>query len=338
MSTYRNESEIRDMEKTADLIRSYPDYLHSFLRSIEFTTTPKTRLEYAKDLCKFLDYTKDALGSCSIDALKTVTKEYIEEYLHYLKMYEKDGKILTNSTASVKRKLAAVRSLWNYLFESDLLPTNVLQKVKLPKLKDHEIIRMDQVETASFIQITESGGKMTKKQRSYHQKQAVRDLAISYLLLSTGIRVSECVGLDTTDVDFRNHCIHITRKGGKSDVVWYSDEAAEYLEDYYEQRKKIDTDTKAMFLSSRKTRLSVRAIEEIVKKYARQAVPLKKITPHKLRATYATALYEETGDIYLVGENLGHSDISTTKKHYANLSEKRKEQARNRVRITKSEE
>ena len=83
-------------------------------------------------------------------------------------------------------------------------------------------------------------------------------------------------------------------------------------------------------------RITVRAVENLVKKYAKIVSPLKKITPHKLRSTYGTNLYRETGDIYLVADVLGHSDVNTTKKHYAALEDERRRSARNKVRLRES--
>ena len=81
--------------------------------------------------------------------------------------------------------------------------------------------------------------------------------------------------------------------------------------------------------------MGVPAVENMVKKYARQVTPGKKITPHKLRSTYGTALYRETGDIYLVAEVLGHKDVNTTKKHYAQMNNENKRRAANIVQLKK---
>ena len=94
----------------------------------------------------------------------------------------------------------------------------------------------------------------------------------------------------------------------------------------------------AVFLSLQKKRMSVRTVENMVKKYAGLVTPLKKITPHKLRSTYGTSLYRETGDIYLVASVLGHSDVNTTKKHYAAQEDQRRKSARNIVQLREKKE
>ena len=206
----------------------------------------------------------------------------------------------------------------------------------LPKLHSKEIIRLDVDEVALMLDSVESGEKLTKKQQDFHKKTEVRDLAMISLLLGTGIRVSECVGLNLSDVDFKNAGIHIHRKGGKEVIVYFSDEVAEALQAYYEERQKLIPVTgheDALFLSLQKKRMNVRSVENLVKKYARTVTTLKNITPHKLRSTYGTNLYKETGDIYLVADVLGHSDVNTTKKHYAALEDDRRRSARNIVKL-----
>ena len=198
---------------------------------------------------------------------------------------------------------------------------------------------MNEEEVVDFLDEVESGNHLTKHQQAFHKKTKVRDLAITTLLLGTGIRVSECVGIDITDVDFMNDRINIVRKGGYESFVYYGEEVRQALLDYMEEREEITPEEgheNAFFLSNRRQRMSVRNVEILVKKYA-QTTTIKKITPHKLRSTYGTSLYRETGDIYLVADVLGHSDVNTTKKHYAALEEERKQSAKNAVSLRKNE-
>lgn len=156
------------------------------------------------------------------------------------------------------------------------------------------------------------------------------------LLLGTGIRVSECVGLDIKDVDFDNDGIKVRRKGGYEAIVYFGEEVREALLDYMDEREHMIPATgheEALFLSMQNRRMAVRSVENLVKKYASRVTTLKKITPHKLRSTYGTTLYQETGDIYLVASVLGHKDVNTTRKHYANMDEERRRQAANVVKL-----
>ena len=171
----------------------------------------------------------------------------------------------------------------------------------------------------------------------YYEKTKIRDLAIVTLLLGTGLRVSECVGLDINDIDFKNNGIKVTRKGGSEMVIYFGEEVRNALENYLETTRASATPLpdheNALFLSTQRKRMGVQAIENMVKKYAKQVTPNKKITPHKLRSTYGTSLYKETGDIYLVADVLGHKDVNTTKKHYAAIDDMRRRQAASAVKL-----
>ena len=148
---------------------------------------------------------------------------------------------------------------------------------------------------------------------------------VALVFLGTGIRISECVGLNIDDFDFEQNAFVVTRKGGKEVILYLSDEVADALKDYLVERKEIEAlpgHENAFFLSIQRRRITQRAVENMVKKYAAIAAPLKKkISPHKLRSTFGTNLYRETGDIYLVADVLGHSDVNTTRKHYAAIAE-----------------
>ncbi len=137
-------------------------------------------------------------------------------------------------------------------------------------------------------------------------------------------------------MDFKNNGIKIRRKGGYETVVYFGDEVQDALLDYLEQRHHIipsEGHEEALFLSLQNRRITVRAVENLVKKYASRVTTLKHITPRKLRSTYGTALYRETGDIYLVADVLGHKDVNTTRKHYAAQEDARKRRAANAVQL-----
>ena len=234
------------------------------------------------------------------------------------------------------RKISSLKSFYNYYYRNERIKNNPAALVQLPKLHEKEIIRLDVDEVALLLDEVEQGDKLTDKQKSYHLKTKVRDLALLTLLLGTGIRVSECVGLNISDIDFKNGGIRIYRKGGKEVTVYFGTEVEDALLDYLEERDRIIPEAgheDAFFLSLQRKRMAVRSVENLVKKYARTVSPLKPITPHKLRSTYGTNLYRETGDIYLVADVLGHSDVNTTKRHYAALEDERRRSARNKVRL-----
>lgn len=338
---YHNQEMDKAIEKTREICTTLPDYVSRFVRSIQQRTEPKTRLEYVKDIRNFMFYIVDvADGISSIEAitakyLGTLDRDFFEDYLDFLQQYTRDNKIYTNSRSTIKRKLATLRKFYNFLFINGYIEVNNIVKVEIPKLKDKEIIFMDNNEANDLLSGVNNGiNNSSAMSKAYHDKQRLRDLTIVTLLLSTGIRVSECVGLDIDDIDRKNKCLRIIRKGGKEGIVYFSDDMDELFDEYIEYRKHLNPvqkDENALFLSSRNTRLGVRSVEMLVKKYARATVPMKKITPHKLRSTYGTALYDKTNDIYVVADVLGHSNINTTSKHYSNMSNKRKKEIRNDV-------
>ena len=233
-------------------------------------------------------------------------------------------------------ELASLRSFYNYYYRNELIENNPAVLVPLPKLHDKEIIRMDPNEVAVLLDEVEDGGRLTKNEQRYHNKTKTRDLALLTLLLGTGIRVSECVGLDIQDVDFDNQRLKVRRKGGYEDIVYFGEEVEDALYDYLEERERIiplSGHENAFFLSMQNRRITVRSVENLVKKYASRVTTLKKITPHKLRSTYGTTLYQETGDIYLVADVLGHKDVNTTRKHYAAMQDENKRKAAKAVKL-----
>jgi integrase/recombinase XerC len=327
----RNQTDLLFTDKVRDMLQSQPDVIRRYIRSIHNNTAPRTQYEYLKDIIRYVNYISPDVPVTS-SVLSAQTSSDIEDYLEYLEHYVDDkGKEHTNDRVSLKRKLSALRRFYAWLFLMGYIPSDESRKVSIPKTHKKEIVRMNANETKNFLNSVLNGSEMTKKQRDYHRIQSVRDAAITYLMLSTGLRVSECAELDVSDVDMDECCVHVVRKGGNAAVVYFSDEAAEYLQDWLEYRSSllgVSDDEKALFLSSRKQRMSVRTIETMVTKYANRSVS-KHITPHKLRSTFATTLYQQTGDIYLVAETLGHKDINTTKEHYAHLDDERKRANRN---------
>ncbi|MBQ8633926.1 MAG: tyrosine-type recombinase/integrase [Lachnospiraceae bacterium] len=341
--SYYEEKNIENIKKLRELEKELPPFVTTFFRGIEPHTASRTRIAYAIDLKVFFEfirnsnplYKEKSLRELDFDLINKLQAVDIEEYLEYLKYYiGPDGKEIINSEAGIKRKLSALRSFFNYFHTHQIINTNPTLQVRMPKLHEKNIIRMDENEVVEFLDTVESGNKLTKNQQLFHKKTKIRDLALTTLLLGTGIRVSECVGLNIGDVDFNNDRINITRKGGYESFVYFGEEVRDALLEYLEERKKmipVDGHENALFLSNRMQRISVRNVEVLVKKYASSAVTTKKITPHKLRSTYGTRLYKETGDIYLVADILGHKDVNTTKKHYAAMEEERRRRAKDAV-------
>lgn len=339
---YFNEQDTINIMRIRKIQGELPKFCKKYFRSIEQTTSTRTRLGYAYDIktfFEFLNHIKPELGQINnygIEVLADVEREDIEEYLEYLTLYTKNDTTVTNSEVGKKRKMSALRNMYSYFCKTEMLSKNPAELVNMPKIHEHEIIRLEPNEVAILLDQVESGDKLSKAQLKYHAKTKLRDTTIVTLLLGTGIRVSECVGLDLNDIDFDTNGMHIHRKGGNNTVVYFPDEVRDTLIAYIEQRKSIipcEGSENALFLSLQNKRITVKAVENLVKKYASMVTTVKKITPHKLRSTFGTNLYRESGDIYLVADVLGHKDINTTRKHYAAQDDENRRRAAKMVKL-----
>ena len=321
-----------NMRKLNEMLADLPAFCSVFFIGIQDTTTPLTRLNYAVDLKLFFNYlvTYEAafygkeIKSITMSDLDGIDAQTIERFLAYLSYYDKDnGEVFTNSERGKLRKLSTLRAFLKYFFNKDMIKANVASKVKSPKLHEKPIIRLEPQETAELLYSCETLNGFSEHQKKYNEKFKVRDNAIISLFLTTGIRVSECVGLNVDDINFSLNSFRVTRKGGNQVILYFGEDTAEILKQYLAWRDTLNVpkEERALFLSSQNKRMMVRSMEYLVKKYALVATPLKHITPHKLRSTYGTNLYHETNDIYIVAEVLGHKDVNTTKKHYAAIDD-----------------
>lgn len=341
---YHEEQNKQNILKMRAVLATLPPFCKQFFRGIENMTSSRTRLAYAYDIRLFFEFIHETNGiyhkkdivDFPLTLLDEIGREDVEEYMEYLSLYLRDGQEITNDERGKSRKLASLRSFYNYFYKNEMIQTNPPSLVPMPKLHEKEIVRLDPNEVAILLDQVEDGSKLTANQLRFHEKTKVRDLALLTLLLGTGIRVSECVGLNIHDVDFDNLGIKVRRKGGYEDIVYFGEEVEQALSDYLQQRNHIIANQgheDALFLSIQNRRITVRAVENLVKKYASLVTGLKKITPHKLRSTYGTTLYQETGDIYLVADVLGHKDVNTTRKHYAAMQDENKRKAAKTIRL-----
>ena len=347
--SYHEQEDIENTKRIRGILKELPPFCTDFFRGIEPRTSARTRLAYAYELKTFFDFLKQVnpelkskkLRDLPLSLLDEIKLMDLEEYMEYLKCYSTEKREdLINTERGIMRKVSTVKSFYNYFYRTERIQNNPASLLQLPKIHEKEIIRLDVDEVARFLDEVEDGECLTEKQKAYHAKTKLRDLAMMTLLLGTGLRVSECVGLNINDVDFRNGGLRIHRKGGKEVIVYFGAEVEYALQDYLSEREHIvpeEGSEEALFLSMQRKRINVRSVEKMVKKYAQLVTPLKKITPHKLRSTYGTNLYRETGDIYLVADVLGHSDVNTTKKHYAALEDERRRSARNKVQLREKE-
>ncbi|MEF9959612.1 MAG: tyrosine-type recombinase/integrase [Niameybacter sp.] len=350
MSSYTEQRQKHLTLMMREILNELPSYLFDFFRGIEHTTSMNTRLAYAYDLRLFFEYLYKDYPDCkrlshmreiSLSLIEKLTPRDLELYLEYLTYYEKEnegeayGISHQNGQKGKARKLSSLKSFYRYFYKQQRILNNPSLLVDMPKISEKPIVKLDVDEVARLLDTIEDGEALTDHQKRYHVYTRTRDLALISLLLGTGIRVSECVGLNIEDVDFNYNGIRITRKGGNETIIYFGEEVERALQDYLVQREeKIckEEDT-PLFLSMQNKRMSVRSVQILVKKYSQLVTQLKTITPHKLRSTYGTTLYQETGDIYLVADVLGHKDVNTTKKHYAQMDDARRRMAASIVKL-----
>lgn len=332
--------------KLRELRMQLPSFCSQFFMGIEHVTTPLTRLGYARDLKIFFEFlsthTQEFYGvqpkTFTVAQLEQINSTHLEMFLDYLTIYKINNQTLRNNDKAKSRKLSSVRALLKYFFKKEKITSNVASIIDTPKIHDKEIVRLEVDEVTKLLNFAEDGNGLTKMQKSFHGHTKLRDFAMLSLFLGTGIRISECVGLNVEDIDFNNYAFKITRKGGSKVILYFNDEVATALQQYIEARSKIKNlpaTEKALFLSLQNKRMGVRTVEKLVKKYASYVTPLKTITPHKLRSTFGTNLYRETNDIYIVADVLGHKDVNTTRKHYAAISDDIRRQASTKVKLRK---
>lgn len=341
--TYFNQRNVDTLNKLECVKQDLPVFCNDFFVGIQNRTSSLTRLNYAYDLRIFFDFLqkkhiiKDS-KLVTIYDLEKLSAFDIEHFLDYLNNYSFNNKQLQCGDAAKERKLSAVRALIKYFFKKELLQKDIASKVSSIKIKQKNIVRLEIDEVGNLLDIVEQGtSDFSDHQNVYLEQTRVRDLAILTLFLGTGIRVSELVGLDVTDIDFKQASFRVIRKGGNASILYFNDEIAQPLKEYISWRNGVlyekNISTNALFISQSGNRLQVRAIQLIVKKYTQKVTSLKKISPHKLRSTFGTQLYRDTQDIYVVAEVLGHKDVNTTKKHYAQTSEEIKRAAAKTVKL-----
>ena len=348
---YRDEVDAKRIIQIRNISRELPQSCGDFLRSIAVTTSTLTRLAYAIDLNTFFQFLhqeryiflQKPVPLLEDADLEQLTQSDLTAYTEYLTYYfkndrpDKTDRVLVNHDLAIKRKLCSIRSFYDYLFKNQKIGSNVTELVPLPKVHEKPILRLNKDEMLKLLATAQDGNDMSKGQKRFQKITARRDYAMLCLFLGTGMRVSECVGINLRDLDMENNAVLVTRKGGNQVVLYFPPETADALAEYLEERQKIEAlpgHEDALFLSLQKRRITQRAVQNLVKKYASIAAPLKpRISPHKLRSTYATNLYQETGDIYLVADVLGHTSVDTTRKHYADMTDARRRMAAEHVHL-----
>jgi len=320
----KNELKLRELQK------ELPPFCREFFIGMKASVSSRTLLAYAYDLGIFFDFihqnnpicAKKPVNEFTIDLLDQISPMDIEEYLDYLRVYEKDGVAHTNDERGISRKLASLRSFYNYYFCKEMITKNPAQLVRMPKKHEKTITRLDVDEVAMLLDEVESGEKLTERQQKFHEQTKCRDLAIMTLLLGTGIRVSELISLKLTDVNFDTGYITCvdSHKGRMIPMTPVAKDAlVRYIRDGRPQLVK-DENSIWLFTNCSGDAMSRQGFWKLIKSYGKRAGIESEITPHMLRHSFAAHLVCSGADLKSVQEILGHSDISTTQM-YAHMNQ-----------------
>lgn len=339
------ESEIGLREKIRKKLTLLPEFAVDYIYILENSKRIRTRYEYIKDMILLFEFlvnsektTKQEMKDLTPSDLDQLTERDLIDFFDYLTAYEKSyssstGKTIvqhfTNDTVGKSRKLATIRKLFAYLFKKKMISKDITQNIEIKvqhkkkisnRLKPEEIQRF-------FATIMDDIEIENDRQLKFHEKVKFRDYIISLLLAYTGIRVSELVQLDITDIHIQRKFLVVTRKGGDEQEITMPERIIDDIRDYIDYRKQIQDIPKnaqnALFVSLHKKRIDPKTVRMLLEKYRQRSGIEIKITPHVFRRTFGTNHYNTYEDMYLTAEILGHSSAETTRKFYADPSEER---------------
>lgn len=330
-------------QKVDTMLQSLPQFCRVYVNGREGAVAAQTMYIYVQRIQVFFGYLKEVhpafTSQITLDDLSQLNLHDFEDFAHWLRMgHASDDS--SKSERTVNNYLTAISSMYDYFIRSGDLTMNPAALVERKKIrKSRHVVHLDESGQESFLETVSNGVGLTDVQRRYFGKLSVRDTAICMVLLRTGIRVSELVGLNLEDLDLSKNSLQILRKRDKTDTVYFDDETHDVLDAYLQERQVYQPakSEKALFLVSqgryRGKRLSVRSVQILVKKYAMASAPNlgPKITPHKLRATFAADMLEATGgDLNLVQQALDHERPETTV-IYLDERQKKLQESRNLI-------
>lgn len=336
-------------QKINEMLDKMPDFVTDFIYNFGHSSQMATMLQYSRDIYDFLRFMVNDLPSFFGKEIREITLEDlskiepmdINRYLTLIKN-SKDSRY-TNKTeraplyhhdTTIKRCRATLSSMFGFFVNNGKLKINPVLATKTIKIPEKELVYLTNDEQKLLLNTIRSGSGLEGKAVKYHERYCLRDSALFLLLLDTGLRVSEMLSTDIVDYDFDKCCVFVVRKGGGSDTVYFSDECAAYLLDYFDAQRTrylLSDNQIPAFTTITGERLGVRAVEKLVKKYVGACLPAKakSISPHKLRSSFAMSFYAASdNDLLLLKEKLHHKSISTTN-IYAKASDTKKEASRN---------
>lgn len=310
----RLEKELKAEEKMKIRLANLPDVFTNFYYYMS-NKSYLTKYNYIEHVVDFMNFITN--GENNNEFYEKITSIDISRYMSSIRTYDNGNGIKRKSDSSMAARWSSLNAFYSFLYNNNMIKENIMLKIERPKIKD---------EKKKPALTTQEIKRMKQKidKNPYH-KNINRDKLIFSLGVSTGLRVSAISQLNVEDVDLENKKINVIEKGDRYRVIEFGDNLKVLFEEYLKDRDKYfkDVNSNAMFLSQKKSRITNNAIRNLLAKYA-DGVTDKHVSAHTLRRTSANQLYNKTGDIYLVGNHLGHADISTTKRYISVDEEKQK--------------
>ncbi|GJM39806.1 MAG: tyrosine recombinase XerC [Ardenticatenaceae bacterium] len=275
------------------------EQLLAFLKFLqkEYNYSNNTIAAYKNDLGQFVSYLQDNNLNNS-GHWHSINSERINGYVDYMKDQP-------YASSSVARKVAAVKSFFNYLYSNQLIQENPTTNIDSPKVKK----RLPKTLTADEVE------RLLQAPANKKSPKNLRDLALLNMLYSTGMRVTEVVSLRLEDVDLENNVLFCPGKDDQVRELPFDQYTKTILGNYVEEGRPFlvkDKDETAMFLNHRGQQLTRQGLWLIIKAYAKQAELSVAVTPHTLRHSFAAHKLHDGSDLQEVQKLLGHANISTT--------------------------
>jgi integrase/recombinase XerC len=285
--------------------RGFVDQFIHYL-SIEKNASPHTCRCYRRDLEGFEDFLKNSgtyVNSTGKVEMEKVDRMAIRKYLSFLHR--------KNKKSSIARKISTLRSFFKYMVREQVIPSNPAKGVSTPKVEKTlpTTLTVDEA-----FRLMESPTTISEKPSEGSKEKGLRDRAILELLYSSGLRVSELVGLNSNQLDLDLGIVRVMGKGRKERIVPVGTKAIKALEAYLEKRGMLEGE-EPVFINSLGGRLTARSVGRLIKRYTRHSGIFRKVSPHSLRHTFATHLLDAGADIREIQEMLGHSSLSTTQRY-----------------------
>ena len=303
------------------LLATQPGYMRDYAKRFG-SKTVSTKENYIRKVIEFLNYVRSdgRFDVTNLESLAKIKPSYINGYMEL----KKDMAPVTRAN-----KLAAIKDFFDFLCDDEYIDNNPCNRIKPPKVEENiHVVSMTPDEINHVKNRVKNGfDGETSLEKARREKWRSRDLAIVTLGCSTGLRVSSITEINLEDIDFDKNIITVVVKGNKTRECVVGKNTMETIKSWINDRKEImnGSDCNALFVSDRKTRISTCTVTRIVERGAGDLN--KHITPHKMRSSCATNLYNATGDIYLVQEVLGHSNIKNTRRYAAVSNQKRQKAA-----------